>query len=581
MEQRQKVALLYLREVLSAMDTYAVESKKDKASQTKAVETLMQKLLRGPLSDYANKVYAVGGSVRDQQLGRSPKDLDIVVVNDKKGMAAAEDFANALVDTLNIRSDRQPQILNENYGIYGVTLFRRGPDGKRKPFLVDGEGNIVEEGGTDISGYVIEMTPPRKEGEYLEDSRRPANVEYATIKEDQERRDLTINAVYKNIATGELIDHVGGLDDIKNEKLRPPEQSEKDRSVVDIYREDPLRILRLIRFQDKTGGWGIPEELKGILRDFIKENKSFILKKLSKERIADEFLKIITGNDPVRGLETMKDLGILWMISPDLEKMLDVYHDTVFHSGESVWEHTMDVLKNTPPTPKARLAALFHDIGKVGTKPDPKGKSEVPIMTTRTDAEGRDRVHFVGHEISSGKMIRKILKDLKLDSLADSVAQIAEAHMGFKSWEGLKDKTLLRRMRILIERLYNDLDDAIAILKADESTDKSIDELERKIKAQKDEDIRNGLLRERGGKIEYVVPLDYKQAIEEYQDLKGQIIGMVTSRLKKALLAGKITDETSAKKELDSIMRQSKQFEQLLAKYEKEKRNPEFYRACC
>lgn len=571
--------MLYLRKTQAAMGVYAVESKTDKASQTKAVEALMQRLLRGPLSEYADKVYAVGGSVRDQQLGKSPKDLDLVVVNDQQGMNAAKDFADALVNTLNIRSDRQPQTLNERYGIYGVTLFRRGSDGERKPFLVDDEGNIAEEGGTDISGYVIEMTPPRKESEYPEDSRKPASVEYATIKEDQERRDLTINAIYKNLATGELIDHVGGLEDIKTETLRPPAQSEEDRSVVDIYREDPLRILRLIRFQDKTGGWDIPDKLKGILKDFIKENKSYILKKLSKERIADEFLKIITGNNPENGLELMKDLGVLWMISPDLEKMLDVYHDTVFHSGESVWEHTMDVLRNTPPSPKARLAALFHDIGKVGTKPDPKSKSEVPVMTTRTDAEGRDRVHFVGHEISSGKMIRKILKDLKLDSLADSVAQIAEAHMGFKSWEGLKDKTLLRRMRILIERLYNDLDDAIAILKADEGMDKSIDELERKIKAQKAEDTQKGLLKERGGKIEYVVPLDYKQAVGEYQELKGELMGMVTSRLKKALLSGKITDEASARKELDSIMRQSKQFEQLLDKYRKERKSPEFYRA--
>lgn len=566
----------------SERESHSVESKADKASQTKAVEALMQKLLCGSLSSYADKVYAVGGSVRDQQLGSSPKDLDLVIVNDKEGLNAAKDFAKALVDALRIRSERQPQILNEQYGIYGVSLFRRDSKGERKPFLVDKHGRVVEKGGTDISGYVIEMTPPRKESEYPEDSRRPVTVEYASIKEDQERRDLTINAIYKNLVTGKLIDYVGGLEDIKNEVLRPPEQSETGRSIVDIYREDPLRILRLIRFQDKTGGWSVPEELKDILRDFIEKNKTYILKKLSKERIADEFLKIITGRDPVHCLEMMKELGILWLISSDLEKMLTVYHDTVYHRGESVWDHTMDVLRNTPPRPKARLAALFHDIGKIGTKPnpsDPTRESRIPVMTTRTDTKGRERVHFVGHEISSGKMVKKILKDLKLDCFADSVAQIVEAHMGFKSWESLKETTLLRKMRIFIERLYNDLDDAIAILNADERIGNSIEKLEIRIKAQKDEDTRKGLLQERGGKIEYVVPLDYKKAMEEYKELKGQTMGMVTSRLKKALMSGKITDEISAKKELISIIKQNKQFEQLLTKYQKEKRSSDFYKA--
>lgn len=225
MEPKQKVVLRYLKRAQTMV------SKTDKASQTKAVEALMKRLLQGPLSAYADKVFAVGGSVRDEQLGKSPKDLDLVVVNDDKGMDSAKDFTNALVDTLGIRSDRQPQVLSEDYGIYGVALFRRDPKGKRVPFLVDDNGNMVDEGGIDISGYVIEVTPPRKESGYAEDARRPDSVEYATIKEDQERRDLTINSVYKNVATGELIDNVGGLDDIQKQVLRPPEQTEEGRTI--------------------------------------------------------------------------------------------------------------------------------------------------------------------------------------------------------------------------------------------------------------------------------------------------------------------------------------------------------------
>lgn len=579
MKQKQLVVLQYLRGIIAAMEP-ALESKEDKGKQTLAVEAMMKRLLSGPLSSYSDMVFSVGGSVRDEILGKIPKDLDLVVVNDSKKMDSAKDFANALVSVLDIKSERQPQVLNESYGIYGVTLFRRDEAGKRIPFLVGSNGEIVDHGGTDVSGYRIEITPPRKEMGYAEDSRSPISVEYASVKEDQERRDLTINAVYKNLVSGKHLDFVGGLKDIENKTLRPPEQSEGGRTIEDIYKEDPLRILRLVRFSDKIDGGKTPSNVVEVVRNFVRGNKDFILKKLSKERIAEEFKKIITGNDPVKGLETMKDMGILWLISPDLEKMLDVYHDTVFHSGESVWEHTMDVLGRTPPTAEARIAALFHDIGKVGTKPDPddpEGKKRIPIVTKKTDPQGRERVQFIGHELASGRMIRKILKDLKMDSIAETVAQIAESHMGFKSFGTLKDKTLLKRMRILIERLYNNLDDAISILKADEGNSSEVDKLEMKINKLKDEDMKSGILRERGGKIEYVVPIDYAKAMEEYSELKGALMGMVTTKLKEALVEGKITDEISAKKQLDSLMKNSTQLEMMLAKHKKEKGKPDFY----
>lgn len=372
-----------------------------------------------------------------------------------------------------------------------------------------------------------------------------------------------------------------GLKDIEKKILRPPEQSEEDRSIIDIYKEDPLRILRLIRFHDKTGGWDISDEVINVLKDFIKNNREYIFKKLSRERIGEEFLKIIKGQNPAKSMEMMKNLGLLWIISPELEKMLDIYHDTVFHSGESVWEHTMDVLSKTPATKKARLAALFHDIGKIGTKPDIQdttGEKRVPVMTTKTDSEGRERVQFIGHEIESGRMIRKILSDLRMENIADSVAEIAKSHMGFKKWEELKEKSFLRKARIFIERLYNDLNDAISLLKADEGMNQRTKELESRLHRLKQEDISNGILRERGGKIEYVVPLNYKKVMEEYSELKGELIGMVNSKLRKALMEGRIKNEAEAKKELDSIMRQSKQFEQLLRKYRKEKKSPDFYK---
>jgi tRNA nucleotidyltransferase (CCA-adding enzyme) len=572
------VVTTYLKAVQAGM-TYEVpeeeKSKEDLAKQTNTVEKMIKNVITSKLPEYKDKIFNVGGFVRDRLLGKNPKDLDMVVNDPEQKMKSAEVFANKLVDALGIRSENNPHPLKEAYGIWGVALLNPKIEGKRKPFIYD---------GVDLSGYVIEITPPRKEGPYNMKKREPSYVEYTTIEDDARRRDLTVNALYQNMVTGEIKDYVGGLEDLKKKKLKPPDHPEGMRK---IYEDDPLRFLRIVRFSGKLPGFEIDEDTKKEIKNFISDPKSkdLIEDKLSKERISGEFEKILTASDAgkvVDGLNTMKDLGMIKYISPDLEKLFDVYHDTVHHKGESIWEHTMDVLRKTPPTLKARLAALFHDIGKVPTK------------TEKVDKEGRNRVQFIGHEQQSAAMVEKILKDLRFKpGIISSVKDIVHSHMGFKDFDNAKKDTQNRTMRVFIEKLYDDLSDAIAIMKADskEANIPKVEKLEADIKSMIEEDKKKGILVEKevkgkDGKTvkrhEYVVPLTGDDIIGIYK-LQGVAIGAVLSYLKKLLFTGviKSPDAEERKEEakvlVNKLMKDKGAFDSLVKKYTEGSKNTDFY----
>ena len=130
-----------------------LKSKEELTRQTDAVEKLVKETILSKLPEYKDKVYSVGGFVRDRLLGRNPKDLDFVVEDPEQQMKAAEVFANKLVDALGIRSSNNPHPLKEAFGIWGVALLSPVEGKERKPFIYD---------GVDITGYVIEITPPEK-----------------------------------------------------------------------------------------------------------------------------------------------------------------------------------------------------------------------------------------------------------------------------------------------------------------------------------------------------------------------------------------------------------------------------------
>jgi putative nucleotidyltransferase with HDIG domain len=236
----------------------------------------------------------------------------------------------------------------------------------------------------------------------------------------------------------------------------------------------------------------------------------------------------------------------------------------------------MEVLERTPPTLKARLGALFHDIGKIGT------------MEKDIDSQGRDRVHFKGHEDVSARMADKILRDLKFPAdVAKSVQNIVHSHMGFKNIDEKKDNTLMKHMRIFIEKIQDDMDDAIALMKADAIDDpnelRQLQELETKIKKLKEEDIKKGLLVDKGKGPEYIHPISGEELMEEYKTFQGEALGAVKNRLKQMLLEGQFEglDERQraekAKKLVRTLALSEEQLAAVVDKYSKGKKSKPFF----
>jgi len=499
-------------------------SKVDKGVQTTAVEKLLKDAVTKMLPEYRGKVYAVGGYVRDSILGNNPKDIDMVIDVPEDGMEAAEKFAKKLADKLGVTSENNPSLLKDRYGIWGVALLH--PKDEGRPFVYD---------GVDVSGYVLELTPPREEGPYNQ-KREPEWVKYTTLEDDAKRRDLTVNALYQDIASGKVKDFVGGIKDLKDKKLRPPPHPG---GVEQIYREDPLRIFRIIRFKGKLPGFDIDKEADQKIRAFAKspEGKEYIRSKVSKERIKEELHKIIThpdGNVAAAGLDLMRDMDVLEFVSPALVKLLDVSHDDRYgHTGESGWDHTLDVLRRTPPTEVARLGALFHDIGKPASYKEKEDKGEV-------------KKTFGGHAEYGVALARKALLDLKFKKeTADAVAKIVHAHMLFSGSKEPTPEESLRLLRTFLQGLYDNIDDAMAVIEADQAkhpeSAAKISKIKADLKKLKEDDVKKGLLAPSGNTFKYVPPMTGDELMAEYKELsQDAVLGDVMKQLKRIFMGGRM-----------------------------------------
>ena len=155
MDLRYRVILSYLREFTAAVELpEEMISKEDKATQTKAVEKLIKDFITQKKPEYSDKVFAVGGHVRDELLGKNSDDIDLVVDDPKTQMRAAEIFARELGAALDITTPNNPHVLGEEYGIWGLILFNpKDSSNNRAPFIYD---------GVDVTGYILELTPPRR-----------------------------------------------------------------------------------------------------------------------------------------------------------------------------------------------------------------------------------------------------------------------------------------------------------------------------------------------------------------------------------------------------------------------------------
>lgn len=374
---------------------------------------LIKKTIQG--SEWENRIYLIGGAVRDQIMGSPVDDLDFVV---EGNISSGLDFAAWLCKKWNVFKEGSNPVVFPNYGTASMHYHNAK----------------------------LEFVAPRKE-KYKEGSRNPI-VSDGVLMDDATRRDLTINSLMRNISTNEILDLTGkGLSDIKKGIIRTP----LDPDVT--FKDDPLRMIRLIRFSVKYD-FKVDENAL----ESIRKNSSLI-DTITKERIKDELNKILLTKNPSKGIEMMKNTGLLKYIIEEFNETIGMTQNQ-YHT-EDVFGHSMSVLKNTPADLKTRLIALFHDIGKVLTK------------TVSPDGS----VHFYGHEEASERMVRTIMTRLKYPSdMIEAVAQGVRQHMALKRGQDdasqLSDKSLRKFVAAVGDNLQNILDviHADNISHADEST---------------------------------------------------------------------------------------------------------------
>lgn len=342
-------------------------------------------------TNWQGKILLVGGAVRDEIMGLKPKDLDFVVNGD---LNSGIEFSEWLAKELG----------NYKFGSNPVVYPRFGTS---KLSLVGNKFNLPN--------IELEFVAPRTE-KYTPGSRKP-DVAGGNLQDEVARRDLTINSLLKNISTGEILDLTGrGISDIKNGIIKTTSDADF------IYGEDPLRIMRTVRFSVKYGFNIDLDTIKAIKRN------AHLIQTISNERISDELNKILLSKNPSQGIKLLKVTGILPYIIPEFNAAIGMKQNK--HHKKDVFGHTLDVLSNTPPEIKTRLMALFHDIGKTLTK------------TVTPDGS----VHFYEHETVGIDVAREIMKRLKYpNELIDSVVSGIKNHMYLKHGgdeANVSDKTL-------------------------------------------------------------------------------------------------------------------------------------------
>ena len=330
------------------------------------------------LQNASYEAYLVGGCVRDIFMGNVPKDYDITT------NATPEEIIGLF-----------PKTFYENtYGTVGVVTC--GED----------LGTIC----SDESVKIVEVTPYRLESTYS-DNRHPDRVLWSkSLVDDLARRDFTVNAMAYDPVTREIVDPFNGQIDIEKRTLRAVGSPDVR------FNEDALRLMRAVRFMSQ-----LDFDIETVTRESISKNAK-LLKSVSRERVKDEFVKLIMTNSPMRGLIIMKETGLLEYVVPELLRGIGVSQNQA-HSFD-VWEHNLRTLQHSADKKwplHVRLSAIFHDISKPETRRFSKEKHDYT---------------FYGHDVVGGRVSREILERLKFSNdLINKVSMFVRWHMFFSDTE--------------------------------------------------------------------------------------------------------------------------------------------------
>ncbi len=431
--------------------------------------------------------YAVGGCVRDLFLERPSKDFDFVTVG--SGIELAEIVAARLGRGTHISVFRN----------FGTAQVKRH----------DTE---------------LEFVGARRES-YDRNSRKPV-VEDGTLEEDLSRRDFTVNALAIRVnrdGFGTLVDLFDGLGAMERRILRTP----LDPDIT--FSDDPLRMMRAIRFATQLDFTILPETFEAIRRNAER------IRIISKERIVDELMKIMRAPRPSTGWDLLLKSGLLAIIFPELAAMKGV--DVVNGRGhKDNFYHTMAVLDNVAEKSDdvwLRWGALMHDIAKPVTK-----RWDEKIGWT-----------FHNHNFIGAKMVPRIFRRMRLpqDAKMKYVAKLVELHM--RPIALVEDEVTDSAVRRLIHDAGDDIEDLMTLCEAD-ITSKNQEKVRRIL--DNFALVRRKMvdLNERDHIRNFKPPVDGTEIMETFGISGGPIVGQIKSAIKNAVLDGVIRNDHEEAREL-------------------------------
>jgi poly(A) polymerase len=324
----------------------------------------------------------VGGCVRDLLLGREPADYDVATD------ATPEQVMSLFPESVGVGAQ------------FGVIVIPR-------------------------DGQKVEVATFRSDVGYS-DGRHPDRVIYSkTPEEDVQRRDFTINGLLMRHDTDEVLDFVGGQDDLKAKVIRAI--GEPDRR----FSEDKLRMMRAVRFAAR-----FTFEIEPATKDAIYQHAPEI-RQVSAERLREELTKLLTEGAARRGFELLDETGLLLQVLPEIHAMKGVPQPLQYHPEGDVWIHTRKMLEGLPAGTSPTLAwgVLLHDVGKP--------------PTFRPVSETGDRIRFDGHVEVGVRMAKEICRWLRFSNEdTEQILALVHNHMRFKDVESMKTSTLKKFVRL-------------------------------------------------------------------------------------------------------------------------------------
>ena len=353
-------------------------------SSPKALEAIR---IARTLREHSYSAYLVGGCVRDLLLGREPADYDV---------------ATSATPHEVIRVFPQTYAVGAQFGVVLVPVRR--------------------ETDTESANYATEVATFRSDGAYS-DGRHPDEVQFSKdARLDVQRRDFTINGLLLDPDTAEVLDYVGGREDLQRGIIRTigdPHQR---------FAEDKLRMLRAVRFAARFG-YTIDAATFAAVRELAPQ-----IHQVSRERVRDEVLKMLTEGHARRAFELLDQTNLLEQVLPEIKKMQGVEQPPQYHPEGDVWIHTLMLLEGLPAGCSKTLAlgALLHDVGK-----------------PPTFRVAPDRIRFDQHAEVGTRMAEEICRRFRLSN--DDTGQVLSLvanHMRFGDVMRMKESTLKRFFRL-------------------------------------------------------------------------------------------------------------------------------------